>query len=278
MADRPILLREAEVRAFLTGRRTQLRQPLDPQPQFFDVPILEGRGVGRVGHPGELWPFRCMGTAVERDFQCWARRAVPHLAVGDRLWGQETWQVCHETLDYETGGEYDVFEWREDEYGDPRPFLGGDARHGTKAGLFYRADGQDENPTHFYPLIGIRGDLLRPAEIAWAPAAEMPRWASRCSLLVTAVRVQRLHDITESDALAEGIRLTRDGGGVFVGREGPGRFVTPWPTAREAFFDLWDETHGHRASDANPWVAAATIALLSGNIDSPAQAAEAAHA
>lgn len=83
----------------------------------------------------------------------------------------------------------------------------------------------------------------------------MPRWASRIVLEISGVRVEQLQDISEEDAEAEGIRQMRDGSGMFVGREGPGCLVTPWPTAREAFADLWDGINGKRASwESNPLV------------------------
>lgn len=74
------------------------------------------------------------------------------------------------------------------------------------------------------------------------------------TLELTGVRVERLQDVSEADAMAEGVRLMRDGSGVWVGREGPDRRVTPWLTAREAFTDIWESINGSGSWDANPWV------------------------
>jgi hypothetical protein len=101
----------------------------------------------------------------------------------------------------------------------------------------YRAD-----PGHEY-------DGLR-----WRPSIHMPRKACRIVLEVTGVRVERLQDISEADARAEGVRQMRDGSGCWVSREGPANLVTPWLTAREAYADLWNVINGASAWDANPWV------------------------
>ena len=87
-----------------------------------------------------------------------------------------------------------------------------------------------------------------------APAPNSPRWASRITLVISSVRVERLQGISEADAQAEGVRQMRDASGCWVGREGPGKLVTPWPSAREAFADVWNVLNGPRAWGANPWV------------------------
>jgi len=99
-----------------------------------------------------------------------------------------------------------------------------------------------------YAATEDRGGLL------WRPSIHMPRWASRITLEVTGVRVERLQDISEVDAISEGVRQMRDGSECWVGREGPRGLVTPWPTAREAFRDLWQSINGPDSWTANPWV------------------------
>lgn len=71
----------------------------------------------------------------------------------------------------------------------------------------------------------------------WRPSIHMPRWASRLLLEVTAVRVERLQDITEADAIAEGGPV-----------DSPCGLATGW------FADLWDKINGDDAWGANPWV------------------------
>lgn len=113
----------------------------------------------------------------------------------------------------------------------------------------------------------------------WRPSIHMPRWASRLTLTVTDVRVQRLQEISEADAMAEG--------GVGENGEEPcgeGYRDAFWvnhgqahgksfSTARDSFRDLWNSLHGPEAWDANPWVAAYTFRPVLGNIDMLAERA-----
>lgn len=74
----------------------------------------------------------------------------------------------------------------------------------------------------------------------WRSPIHMPRRFSRITLEITGVRVERLREITETDARAEGIT---DGG-----------CTDPSPDARDAYFWLWNSLHGDGAALANPWV------------------------
>lgn len=104
----------------------------------------------------------------------------------------------------------------------------------------------------------------------WRPSIHMPRWASRLTLTVTEVRVQRLQDISEADAVAEGIqRLIGSKGPNYFTREISGKWSGSFnaPTAAEVYSDLWNSLHGPGAWDANPWVVALTFTVQRGNID-----------
>lgn len=77
----------------------------------------------------------------------------------------------------------------------------------------------------------------------WRPSIHMPRWACRLVLEITAVRVERLHAISEADSLSEGVAADSVEGFSAAGMAQPARF---------AFRDLWTSTGGDW--DSNPWV------------------------
>lgn len=104
----------------------------------------------------------------------------------------------------------------------------------------------------------------------WWPSIHMPREFSRLTLTVTDVRVQRLQDISEADAVAEGIeRLPNSKGPNYFTREIVGKWSGSFnaPTAQEVFADLWESLHGPEAWDSNPWVAAYSFVCERRNID-----------
>lgn len=85
----------------------------------------------------------------------------------------------------------------------------------------------------------------------WRPSIFMPRWASRLTLDVVSVRVERLHEISEGDARAEGVTLGEPMPAKINGERGVVRFYE----ARAAFACLWDAINGKRAPWlSNPWV------------------------
>ncbi|MDN0127434.1 hypothetical protein [Yersinia massiliensis] len=127
----------------------------------------------------------------------------------------------------------------------------------TKSTLAYRATHKTEDLEEGW------GETIK-----WTPSIHMPRWASRINLLITGVRVERLQDISEQDAMAEGITAkeviieTRyEGGGhveitadrfFFVGGDDEG-----YESVGEAFAELWDSIYGQKEGEswqANPWV------------------------
>ena len=93
-----------------------------------------------------------------------------------------------------------------------------------------------------YAATEDRGGLL------WRPSIHMPRWASRITLEVTGVRVERLQDISEADAVAEGCKpirpeLVQDG-----------LIVRPGRSAVEEFRLVWEQIHGGGSWEKNPFV------------------------
>ncbi|EZQ69429.1 hypothetical protein QZP99_10635 [Serratia marcescens] len=139
----------------------------------------------------------------------------PFGQVGDRLWVRETWQgplVDEEHLDdYRANADkFQAPEFCE-----------------------YAADGGAR------PEFCDFDDNVRQG---WRPSIHMPRWASRITLEITAVRVERLNDISEEDAKAEGVTPSQ-------------HIITP-PEAlyRVGFLKLWQSIYGAESWSANPWV------------------------
>jgi len=86
--------------------------------------------------------------------------------------------------------------------------------------------------------------VSRPQAGPWRPSIHMPRWASRITLRITDIRVERLQDISEDDARAEGCDPARWIDETDVGMEG----------YREGFAKLWNKINGPGAWEENPWV------------------------
>jgi hypothetical protein len=108
-------------------------------------------------------------------------------------------------------------------------------------------------PTSRHPEdVAYRADGLTPDPYvfgSWKPSIHMPRWASRITLEITSVRVERLQDVSEADALAEGIVQLRDGG---FGLPAGEHYHATDP--RISYWSLWDHINGPGSVDANPWV------------------------
>jgi hypothetical protein len=92
----------------------------------------------------------------------------------------------------------------------------------------------------------------------------MPRWASRLTLTVTDVRVERLQALSEADAIAEGVERDEDAG-AWRDYEMPSMQCCGGP--RSSYATLWDSINGPGSWDANPWVAAYTFTIHRQNVD-----------
>lgn len=194
--------------------------------------ILDGRKTvtRRVMKPQPMpsksgchhWPCKVhqLMLHVERELQngdgCWcglAEAACPYGQPGDRLWVRETWGL------------------------QVRSYGGG-------AGEFivYRAT----NPDAIY----CRSSEGREYPVKWKPSIHMRRHSSRILLEITAVRVERLQDISEEQALAEGVR----GEPCDHTRQACADIGCWGDTAKGAFGFLWESLNGEGSWAANPWV------------------------
>ena len=167
----------------------------------------------------------------------------PHYATGDRLWVREAFTTCEKhkfMIAYRADGECGAWCWD----GDGKPIF---IHHGHVL---------EASPRGQWGFARYGG--------RWRSPIHMPRWASRLTLTVTDARVQRLQEISEADAAAEGCEAT--GWRPTYGNPDNAGFEESIP-AKDAFADLWNSLHGPGAWEANPWVAAYTFTVQRGNID-----------
>lgn len=212
MADKPIIFSGPMVMALLDGRKTQTRRVLKPQPTI----DANGKSWSWEGRNG---PFvGATGTHIKG----FPETAVRHSRInpGDRLWVRE----AHILL--------------------PPTAYRGSIGVGTIQ--------QREHPTDRTMACVFREGFDRSGSPYWRPSIHMPRWASRLTLIVTAVCVQRLNDITRGDAMAEGCPFPN---------------MQEGPDPRDWYAGRWDTLHGPGAWTANPWVAAYTFTVHHSNID-----------
>ena len=214
MTDRPIIFSASMVNALLAGRKTQTRRVFSP---MYGWPAPQN--LGALDLNDDL-------SGKRNDPASWgwpyAEDGVGHVTlewpefrryqVGDRLYVREHWRV---------GAQLNELAPRDM---DPQ-IVGYEADCGPNE---ISATGRHRQGMH------------------------MPRWASRMTLIVTDVRVERVQDISEEDARAEGVATIH----------GERSFV--W-----AFSDLWDSLHTaepKRWRD-NPWVVAVSFDVVRENID-----------
>lgn len=218
MKERPVIFNGEMVRAILEGRKTQTRRTLtDRQLQLIDL----------ASQAGECYPLE---SGIDHaNSQSYYREHCPFGQVGDRLWVRETFAI----LGNEDGCPID---W------DENLVKGG----GPEAARIYRASCEQKAGNYGLWSIPDIADWKPHTwnvqyEGAWVPSIHMPRWASRITLEITAVRVERLNDISESDARAEGVMPTPGAAERLVG-------------GKLAFAELWASIYGHESWSANPWV------------------------
>jgi hypothetical protein len=216
MKYRPILFSGEMVRAILEGRKTQTRRP------------VKNGHVGRMMMGDQkIWPYK-----IENS--CNVPMLCPYGQPGDLLWVRETFAL---ESNYGYGSDYLP------PFNDSRPvkweYNEDEGKFWTQC--YYRAT--DPEPS----LCCEEDDCKQCEENGegphWRPSIHMPRWASRITLEITNVRVERLREISEEDAEAEGSLL----GGTNDQNGDERNYV-------EGFMNIWEEINGPGAWKKNPWV------------------------
>lgn len=228
--DKPILFSGPMVRAILEGRKTVTRRVLK-QPGEMGVrgaPVTVDNYHTGKPEAGLAYYWKERG--------CWNSSQPIKLAhaVGDRLYVKEaTWFWCERVPNgtTPTGRQ----KWRYVPMRETAPV--------------YCVDHPDK------PLVSVVSPNTG-NQWGWRYKVGrfMPRWASRITLEVTGVKVERLQDISEEDAKAEGCAPTTCAN-VLSPQDG-------FPSFRSAFAILWQSINGPGSWDANPWVAAYSFRVV----------------
>lgn len=191
--ERPILFSGPMIRALLAGTKTQTRRVVKPTSGPHNIEQV-------ISTPDSLAAF--------------VRHRCPYGKTGDRMWVREAWKVSAHQHGYDNGTQ---------ESGSI------DFEEGV-AVVQYRSDGALKT---FDDLDAADDEQASRAIAKWRPSIHMPRWASRILLEIVSVRVERLQDISDEDAVAEGM---------------------PIDDAWYDYMRLWERLNGASSWAANPWV------------------------
>ncbi|AYY82160.1 hypothetical protein JEP15_16155 [Proteus sp. PR00174] len=203
MKERGIIFNSEMVRAILDGRKTQTR-----------------RIVKNVMPDNGMWlkkPTKTRSGTTTHVLDAPKYNLCPLGKAGDHLWVRETWMPDA-----------------------PRDGTWGDVEfYGCKDSQLSMIPEHFRKSEYCIHRASWDGDEL----VGWTPSIHMPRWASRITLEITDVRVERLNDISNDDAKSEGCWYGRGGGT-------PDKALTP----SDQFPTLWEEIYGDGSWSSNPWV------------------------
>ena len=221
MAEKGILFNTEMIRAIMDGRKTQTRRPIRPQPMGRLCYSMAGSNAGKWGYMTEIcrkaWGYSGDDILQDPTKEELEKRWTPPCHTDDLLYVRETWFYESHMEDL-TAGEPDLPSGR------------------YKHRYVYYADQPD------YPVnVGV-------GATGWRPSIHMPKEAARIWLKVTNVSVQRLKEITNEDAIAEGFEADE----TFKAHE---RFAMTW----NSIYGFTKAVNGWRMSSpenwgSNPWV------------------------
>ncbi|MCY1169392.1 hypothetical protein D9M73_94200 [compost metagenome] len=219
MIERGIPFMAPMVRAVLANTKRQTRRVVNPQPPAH-IKDFCAYHHPKPGHWLYGW------DEADKSLMEWCVRS-PYGKPGDGLWVREAWRASKTWDDTP-----------------PRDIFPLALTKNTGVTVLFEAGGwRNVDPTgREEPAYSTN----RPMP-AWAgryrPAMFMPRWASRIDRVVTGVRIERLQDISEADAEAEGVDFLR---------HVPD--VDETLTAKQLYECLWESINGAGSWDTNPWV------------------------
>lgn len=225
------------VRAILDGRKTQTR-----------------RVIASVGHDNCL-PLQKRTKTKDGIYTHVMDAPIyglcPFGKIGDRIWVRETWSDVN--LDGAPAVAYraddEVYDLMEDE-----SLLDEDGAFNYQDPRVCKCQ-----------FAAWHSDLISGIEGNWRPSIHMPRWASRLTLEITGVRVERLNSISQEDAQAEGMELT-GWRPTYSDPDSGGEVWTPY----DNFAQLWESIYGEESWKANPWVWVIEFKVVPNVQDNPA--------
>jgi hypothetical protein len=216
MKSRPIPFSAPMVRALLNGSKTQTRRVVKPD---MNLEQRQSTGFSYTDKKGMRWMCG-VGSSDAETMRNFTRQHCPYGQPGDQLWVREAWRARRE---------FDSVK--------PSDLEGPvDGILGTP--IIYEASRHES----------VQFGKLRRSMF-------MPRWASRITLEITGVRVERLQDISEADAIAEGIKTNAAWPGGFFKNYllNSEQDVRALPPVR-SYQSLWESINGPGSWGANPWV------------------------
>ena len=215
------------VRAILEGRKTQTRRVIKLPARLTaesENPVDIDMCANVSGH----WSAYDRGNNLAKR---WEMIKCPYGKPGDRLWVRETFSEGYTIKLGENDERIKIPQYKYRATEEVR----------SMAGIM--VCGEPDHP------IKSPADLL-----VWKPSIHMPREASRINLEITSIRVERLHEISEDDAAAEGVQIPVTAEGHWL-RCISESYVPKAPTCREHFRMLWNKINGKSHPwDSNPWV------------------------
>jgi hypothetical protein len=213
MKERPIIFAGAMVRAILDGKKTQTRRVIKPQPAMHDFklggihPALTGKHV-----KSGMIAIRCVYA-----HQSLTHINCPYGTKKDRLWVREAWRHTANDIDEARSITEDIM---------------------SGTAIDWKADCVDRLMRDGWK----RDDAIEVIQHEkWRPSIHMPRWASRITLEIIDIRVERLHDISEADAMNEGAAALSHFNGYDM------KYI-------HGFRSIWESTDGPTSWVQNPWV------------------------
>lgn len=215
MKERPVLFSGEMVRAILDNHKTQTRRVIKPQPMinFTDKYSVEIEWLGVLTRRSGGLSF----SAQELLDYFWEdicnQRLTNEVLCPYGRRGDRLW--VRETFCY--------YHSIKDEHGNQK--------------IAYRADIDPKYHKNF----------------TWKPSIHMPRKASRIFLEVTDIRIERLQDISEEDAIAEGIEKNPVQFDTWLDYPA-GSSAAGWRNPKHSFQSLWQSINGNDSWELNPWV------------------------